>query len=226
MTEKKPPEFWKYRRYLESPTAHLANSLRSDPYILSWMMAFEPKRILEVGAGSGRASILAARLIPDVKVVALDNDEDNCRVIKEYAEGYKTHIAVIMGDMFRLPFENQSFDICFSVGVLEHFDKVGVLQTLREQLRVAKLILLEVPLAHWFVSERFTSSGDELIMVKAEWIKLLMQVGYILDFSLLGPTQEEIILLAALSDQIGLSLMVGNNLRVTVAGSIEGGNNG
>ncbi|GAI95727.1 unnamed protein product [marine sediment metagenome] len=81
---------------------------------------------------------------------------------------------------------------------MEHFSLKDFKLGLKEQLRVAKIVLLTVPLFHWFAGGG-SSQGDEIILPKAVWIGLLLQSGRLLDISFIGPPLEEIEMIAALS---------------------------
>ena len=118
----------------------------------------------------------------------------------------KVDVEVECQDLFHLPYANLSFDVCFSEGVMEHFSLEDFSRGLKEQLRVGKIVLLSVPLLHWFLEGR-SSQGDELVMTKAMWIMLLLRCGWILDISFLGPALEEIIMIAAMSTS-GASLRI------------------
>jgi ubiquinone biosynthesis O-methyltransferase len=75
---------------------------------------------LDVGCGSGRASIPFAR--NGVKVIGLDISEQMVLRAKEKSkkQGLTDYIDYIIGDSENLPFKNNSFDAVIAFGVLYH----------------------------------------------------------------------------------------------------------
>ncbi|MCJ7634197.1 class I SAM-dependent methyltransferase [Candidatus Bathyarchaeota archaeon] len=69
--------------------------------------------------------------------------------IDNRAEGFKKKdVNFILGDAFKLPFTDNSFDIVFSKGFIEHFKKPQDFMLLKEHVRVLKnkgYLICEVP---------------------------------------------------------------------------------
>lgn len=104
------------------------------------------KKILEIGAGTGRDSFPLVTLGADV--YQLDYSMNSLTIMKRIAEEEKMNVTIIGGDTFALPFKDDSFDIVFHQGLLEHFrhDKAEAL--LKENIRVLKkggLLCVDVP---------------------------------------------------------------------------------
>ena len=103
----------------------------------------EGKRVLEVGAGSGRDGLELAR--GGAEVVSLDYSLPSLRLIrKQLAAG--ASLSVCCGDAFALPFPDSSFDVVFHQGLLEHFRNPDDL--IAEHARVLKpggFLLVDVP---------------------------------------------------------------------------------
>ncbi len=102
-------------------------------------------RVLEVGAGTGRDSAdLAAR---GAEVWTLDYSEQSLRILSEVSvSGAGETLRIVAGDARALPFRDQSFDVVFHQGLLEHFRDPLVL--LRENQRVLGSgghLLVDVP---------------------------------------------------------------------------------
>jgi len=69
--------------------------------------------------------------------------------IDNRAEGFKKKdVNFILGDAFKLPFADNSFDIVFSKGFIEHFKKPQDFMLLKENVRVTRnngYVICEVP---------------------------------------------------------------------------------
>lgn len=104
------------------------------------------KRILEIGAGTGRDSFpLVER---GAVVYQLDYAENSLRILKRIAAGAGYDVIILGGDTFCLPFRDGSFDVVFHQGLLEHFRKPQAEALLRENIRVIKsggYLLVDVP---------------------------------------------------------------------------------
>jgi SAM-dependent methyltransferase len=85
----------------------------------------EPVRVLDVGAGSGAASVAIARWAAGIRlpvdVVAFDNNERHLAIALNALRG-RTSIRLVRGDARKLPFTDGSFDFVFSTLLLHHFD--------------------------------------------------------------------------------------------------------
>ncbi len=92
------------------------------------------KKCLEVGAGRGTMSMYFADagFLPTL-IDACQEPLDQSRAAFE-----KNNLSArfMVGDALSLPLEDESFDVVFSYGLLEHFD--DILPPLKEQVRVLK----------------------------------------------------------------------------------------
>lgn len=102
---------------------------------------FNQARVLEVGAGTGRDSASIAE--QGGAVCALDYSEEALKLLERSS---KSGISIVCGDARALPFADETFDIVFHQGLLEHFRDPEVL--LAENRRVLKrggVLLVDVP---------------------------------------------------------------------------------
>ncbi|MFA4825067.1 MAG: methyltransferase domain-containing protein [Methanoregula sp.] len=90
-------------------------------------------RVLEAGCGIGAQTVILARNSPGALITSVDISEDSIRRAEEKIrqEGI-TNVMFRLGDIFRLPFEPESFDHIFVCFVLEHLAEP---QRALEQLR-------------------------------------------------------------------------------------------
>lgn len=107
----------------------------------------DARRVLDLGAGSGRASIGLLLARPAVSVTAVDRyegyygiDDNTPQRLRRNAEraGVASRLSVQVADMRTLPFEPQTFDAAMSVAALDHLDWPGIRQTLHEIARVLR----------------------------------------------------------------------------------------
>ncbi|MCK4236488.1 MAG: class I SAM-dependent methyltransferase [Candidatus Krumholzibacteria bacterium] len=103
----------------------------------------EGKRVLEVGAGSGRDGILLAHR--GAFVVSLDYSLSSLSVVSSQIDE-KDSLVLCCGDAFALPFEDKTFDIVFHQGLLEHFrNPDDMIAEHARVLRPGGYLLVDVP---------------------------------------------------------------------------------
>jgi ubiquinone/menaquinone biosynthesis C-methylase UbiE len=102
------------------------------------------KRIMEVGAGSGRDSVRLAAA--GATAVILDYSVPSLETARRVAEREGVRAHFVRADALRLPFRDGAFDVVFHQGLLEHFRDPSPL--LLENVRVlapGALLLVDVP---------------------------------------------------------------------------------
>ena len=123
-----------------------------------------PSKVLEVGSGRGTLSMYFAQngwetTILDVVPEVLDHAEAQFRV-------NGLNVTTVAGDCLAMPLPEETFDVVFSVGLLEHFSDAE--QVLREQVRVLApgglLIAYVVP-----------EPGPNCVQVHYEWVNDLLR---------------------------------------------------
>lgn len=127
----------------------------------------KPKKILEVGTGSGAMSVFLSYL--GFKVTSLDNDKKVLSNAKDLAKDFNGKVNFVYGDGFKMDFQDNSFDLAFHQGLLEHFSDEEIYSLLDEQLRVSKAVVLSVP-NHRYPTKDF---GNERLLSKEQWDKML-----------------------------------------------------
>jgi SAM-dependent methyltransferase len=103
-------------------------------------------RVLDMGSGSGRATLMVLLERPQARVVALDNwsaryiaDNSPRRLLANAAvAGAADRVEVVTGDMRSLPFEDGSFDGIVSTYAIDHLNREGIPKALAEASRVLK----------------------------------------------------------------------------------------
>lgn len=108
-------------------------------------------RVLDIGAGTGRSSIMVLEARPQTTVVALDLFADSFerhfgrgetpqqRILANLrAAGVDRRATIETADMRKLPFEPATFDAAVSAYAIDHLNREGIHQALAEAARVVK----------------------------------------------------------------------------------------
>ncbi|HLK23014.1 MAG TPA: class I SAM-dependent methyltransferase [Bryobacteraceae bacterium] len=116
-------------------------------------------RVLDMGAGTGRSSIMILEARPNTTLVALDSfgesyvehfggdeskpaqvlDEGRQRLMANLqAAGVENRATIQPGDMRKLPFPDASFDAIVSAYAIDHLNEEGIRSALSEASRVLK----------------------------------------------------------------------------------------
>lgn len=121
---------------------------RAQPQLLEILEGIStqmPKgMVLEVGCGKGNELIQCAKL--GFRCVGVDCSVEALALLQEKLRHESVEVLLLRADARALPFPNESFDVVFSQGVLEHFRDPHTV--LREQYRVLRpggFIVAEVP---------------------------------------------------------------------------------
>lgn len=92
------------------------------------------KRILDLGCGLGRHSILFSKY--GFHVCALDSSKDAVESLRKYSEDNQLGIECKVGDMHDLPYPDGSFDCIFAFLSISHTDSQGIEKVISEMGRV------------------------------------------------------------------------------------------
>lgn len=107
----------------------------SAAYLLAYLRPGQ--RLLDVGCGPGTITADLARIVSPGEVVGVDNAPGvlgTCRAA--LAQSAVTNATVMEGDVYRLPFEDASFDVVHAHQVLQHL--TAPVAALREMRRVCR----------------------------------------------------------------------------------------
>lgn len=104
--------------------------------ILETLDFVENKKICEVGCGSGTISSALAQ--KGGKVTLIDISPKAIAFAKNFYQKKKIKATFKIMDGMKMSFGNNSFDLVWNGGVLEHFDEVKQICLLRELYRVVK----------------------------------------------------------------------------------------
>jgi len=148
--------------------------------------------VLDVGCGLGRATVGVAKQLKNGKVVGVDiwdkleipgNSEERAYKNAEI-EGVKDRVEFKYGDTFKLPFENEQFDVVICSGLLTSFhndtDKLKAMKELNRVLKKKHVFLMREPVLHLKTIFFLTPTVFLLkIPSKNHWKELLEKSGFI-----------------------------------------------
>ncbi len=134
--------------------------------MLANMFAVTPvkgKKILEIGVGMGGDSVFLAT--KGARVTAVDFTKEALNILEENARKAGVHIDLIRADARSLPMKDDTFDVVFHQGFLEHFTRP--LELILEQKRVLKpggILVVDVP-------QRYTTYTvkKHMLMMLGKW---------------------------------------------------------
>jgi len=158
-----------WNKYYQAPLTleGLLGNLHGQKEFLSEIYSSGSRKILEVGTGSGAMGIFFSWL--GLEVTSIDIDPEVINRARRESDRFNGHAKFEVADALHLPYPNDSFDLVFHQGLLEHFSDEDIHKILGEQLRVARRVILSVP-NQWYPQKDF---GDERLMSKSQWDRLL-----------------------------------------------------
>jgi len=104
-------------------------------YLYEWKKN-NSRRILDLGCGKGRHSIIFAE--NNFEVTAFDLSRDGLNLLKKRAQDLNLSISTVVGNMNRLTFPSQYFDFVLAYNSIYHTDYEGLIRTIYEMRRVLK----------------------------------------------------------------------------------------
>jgi len=113
--------------------------------IYDYVSEVERGTMLEAGCGGGHHGVALTRRGFDV--TAVDLTLNGVAIAKRLAEHEKQDILYVCGDIKRLPFEDNAFDICFASLVLHHF--ISLDNLLAELARVTRKHFIAFEVNAW-----------------------------------------------------------------------------
>ncbi len=121
------------------------------------------RRILEVGAGTGRDAVALAKA--GAQVCTIDYVVGSLGLTVKASRLAGVRLEPVGGDGTRMPFADGTFDVVFHQGLLEHFRDTGPL--LRENVRVLKpggRLVVDVPQKY-----HYYTLGKQILIRLGKW---------------------------------------------------------
>ena len=134
---------------------------RLNYVLLRKLVMLKKKGSLVLEAGCGMSTIMNSLSLAEYNVVGLDI---SAIALRNARKKYRQPI-LVLGDINSLPFKDDSFDMIYNVGVMEHFiDPYQPLQEIGRILKSPGTILVAVPnkLTLWNVGRMFLNALNRL----------------------------------------------------------------
>ena len=152
-------------------------------------------RVLDIGAGTGRSSIMVLGSRPQATLVALDLFADSFErhfgrgespqqrlLANLQAAGVEQRATIQTADMRKLPFEPAAFDAVVSAYAIDHLNRQGMSQSLAEAARVVKpggdfllMVIANEPWAHFAFGPLLQHGGPRS---PAWWTARVQEAGF------------------------------------------------
>lgn len=132
--------YWKQKQNVDDVYSNIDRIVSH----LTAVTGLKNKKVLEIGAGTGRDSF--PFLARGSEVYVLDYSPAAMQIISQLNHEKEEKVNAILGDAFMIPVSDNSVDIVFHQGLLEHFK--DPLKILEENVRVLKpggFLLIDVP---------------------------------------------------------------------------------
>ncbi len=146
--------------------------LETKPFI-DIIISYKPKRIIEIGSGLARDSLLLAQR--GVDSTAFEINKKLLEASLETANNLGVHLNTIEGDFFNLTkyIEKDFYDIGIHLGVLEHFENEEIERILEEQIKLMPKIIFAVPLKSDYNNNFFNDLIYRRLLYKQDWAIIL-----------------------------------------------------
>lgn len=151
---------------------HLGNIGHHARFIAAILEA-KPKRILEVGVGSGSMTAFLSHYADEV--LGADYDANVLKIAEGANARFRGRARFVQADAFRLEDDLRQagttlpFDVVISQGLFEHFTDEEIRRMTREKLKVARRMIASVP-SFWYPRQ---DVGNERLMKPEQWEEIL-----------------------------------------------------
>lgn len=130
---------------------------RFEDDLISLVAPLNPKKILDAGCGEGFTLSRFYELKIGEELEGVDFSSDAI----EIGKGLYPYLNIKLGDIYNLPYKNDSFELVTCMEVLEHLE--NPVQALKEVERVSsKYVLLTVPNEPLFTIFNYTRWGKDI----------------------------------------------------------------
>lgn len=183
MRQKHNPSRWHERIWKYNPIDYSPEQYYTSNKILIDTIIKLGDKILEIGCGTALTSIYLKLMYPFKDIDVGDINDRVVHMARTRIFYFKLPIGIAKMDTFNLSYADNTLDVIFSEGLYEHYDEEDNHKMLKEHLRVAKHVVIQVPLKESLVPG--TGYGDEIPRSEKEFIDIFSKVGKIVERSVI-----------------------------------------
>ena len=168
--------FFKYYGFNLCLENYVDDKIKNKKVLINLIKKYSKNnKLIESGSGTGVLSTYMASLGYDV--TGIDIDEEILKLSKKIAKNYnsKNKANFQKKSIFELDYKKNDFDVSFSNGVLEHFTNEQIIDTLKQQMKIAKIVIFGIPTKYFNQEEAMY--GDERYMSYKFWRNLINDAG-------------------------------------------------
>ena len=140
------------------------------------------KPVLECGAGTGKFSVYLSMLGLDVHALDLEKEMVEQTINLSKSKHPENPVKAVQGDAFNIPYDDGTFSVTHSSGVLEHYSDEEIVKLINEQLRVSDVCVFSVPTAYFekkmLGNERFLSRKKWREIISKSDATIIKETGY------------------------------------------------
>lgn len=155
---------------------YVDDKIKNKKVLINLIKKYSKKnKLIESGSGTGVLSTYMASLGYDV--TGIDIEENILKLSKKIAKNYnsKNKPNFQKKNIFELNYRKNTFDVSFSNGVLEHFTDEQIIDTLKQQMKIAEIVIFGIPTKYFNQEEAMY--GDERYMSYKFWRNLINNAG-------------------------------------------------
>ena len=127
---------WDWKIVVDDDEHYWKNPSPECYYCLYRWASQGKKDVLDLGCGVGRHSMLCGR--NGFNVCCIDISEEAVKQTREWAESEGLKFDYKIGDMLKLPYEDNQFDCIYCLNVISHTDTEGVKKAIKELERILR----------------------------------------------------------------------------------------
>ena len=127
---------WDWKIVVDDDEHYWKNPSPESYYCLYRWASQGKKDFLDLGCGLGRHSMLFGR--NGFNVSSIDISEEAVKQTREWAESEGLKFDYKIGDMLKLPYEDNQFDCIYCLNVISHTDTEGVKKAIKELERILR----------------------------------------------------------------------------------------
>ncbi len=131
--------------------------------------------IVEFGSGTG---VLALHISSqnNNKVIAVDKDQEMIELSKKYfiEKFEKRNIDFVCKDIRDFVCD-EKIDVCYSIGVLEHYDDLEIKELIIKQLSFSQIVIFAIPTKYFDKNNKMY--GDERYLHLSQWRKIIKKAN-------------------------------------------------